>query len=84
MEGWVGRMDGQKGGQLGWVGGWTDECMAARSYQYDPEVDGQTCVSLALSTLRLQLVVAYGPCLWLVLKMFHIHGSEVSERSLIT
>lgn len=38
MEGMGGRMDGQKGGQLGWVvGGWTDECVC-QGYQYDPEL----------------------------------------------
>ena len=62
-------MDGQTEEWTAWVGGWVDGRINVlyQDYQYYPDICEQTCF-LTLSALQLQLVIAYGPCLQVVLK----------------
>lgn len=66
MEGWV---DGWTDRRTDSLGGWVDgrRDVLYQGYQCYPDIREQTCF-LTLSALRLQLVIAYGPRLQVILK----------------
>ena len=71
MSGWKCRrwVDGWTDRRTDSLGGWVDGRINVlyQGYQYYPDIRQQTCF-LTLSALQLQLVIAYGPCLQVVLK----------------